>query len=59
MMNFVLELKNKLFVKFTPAPLMNVDHSSQHYGCFVSGQHCAGGGGIFYLGLNFKFRKNG
>ena len=45
-MKFALELKNMPFAKFTPASLINVDQCSfRHYGHFVSGQRCAGGGG--------------
>ena len=36
--------KKILFAKFFPPPI-NVDYSFRHYGHFVSGQHCAGGGG--------------
>ena len=54
-MNFALELKNVPFAKFTPVPLINVDHSSRHYDQFVSGQHCAGGtGDWFYLSLGYS-----
>ena len=59
--NFALRLKNMLFAKFTPAPLFNVDHSSWHYGHFMSG-HCAGGGGggCFTWGWDIpKFGKHG
>ena len=52
-MNFALELKNILLAPFTPTPLINVDHSFQHYGHFVSGQHCAGEGGMSYLRLGY------
>ena len=62
-MNFALELKNVPFAKFTPVPLINVDHSSRHYDQFVSGQHCAGrgDGGLVLPGVGiFKHsQKNG
>ena len=44
--------KNNVCQISPPPPPINVDHSFWHYGHFVSGQHCAGGGGgKFYLGL--------
>ena len=45
LMNVALQLKNIPFAKFPPSPPINVDHSFRHYSHFVSGQHCAGGGG--------------
>ena len=50
-MNFVPELKNMSFAKFNPATLINVDHPFRHYGHFVSGQHCVGGGGYVLPGI--------
>ena len=62
-MNFTLELKNMLFDRFPP--LISIDHSTLHYGHFMSGQDFAGGrgeeggggrrggGGEFYLGLGY------
>ena len=57
---FALELKNMPFAKFTPAPVINVDHSLRHYGDFVSGQHCAEGKGCLTWDRDIrKFAKNG